>query len=297
MNIVPKPPPITILACAWAALLAGVAAMPAFAEPVRPSPNETPDIAYKSGADLTEYERERCKLDIYLPADKNGFATLVWFHGGGLTGGSKSGKDTVKIAQSLAQAGIAVVVPNYRLSPQAAFPAYVEDAAAAVAWTHRHIGGHGGGTRKIFIGGHSAGAYLTLMLGMDTRFLETHGLAQDAIAGLVPVSGQTMTHYTVRGERGQGGRYDVTADNAAPAHYARKDTAPMLLIYADNDMASRAEENEYFAAVLRATGNQQVTVRKIADRGHGSVGHRIADPDDPARIALLEFIAKHGKTR
>ncbi len=293
MNLFNNPPSIWLCTRVWTALLTGMIALPAFADTGKSSS----DIAYKRGADLTDYELERCKLDLYLPAQKKDFATLVWFHGGGLTGGSKSGKDTVKMAQSLAEAGIAVVVPDYRLSPKAAFPAYVEDAAAAVAWAHQYIGEHGGDPRKLFIGGHSAGAYLTLMLGMDTRFLERHGITQDAIAGLIPVSGQTMTHYTVRGERGQGGRYDVTADDAAPIHHARKDTAPMLLIYADNDMASRAEENEYFAAVLRATGNEQVIVRKIADREHGSVGHRIADPDDPARAALLEFIGMHSETR
>jgi acetyl esterase/lipase len=249
------------------------------------------NIAYKSGADLTEYERERCQLDLYLPAKRDGFATLVWFHGGGLTGGSKDGKDTVKIARSLAGAGIAMAVPNYRLSPKAMFPAYVEDAAAAVAWTHQHIREQGGDASQVFIGGHSAGAYLTLMLGMDLRFLEKHGLAQKDIAGLIPVRGQTMTHYTVRGERGQGGRFAVTADDASPAHYARKDTAPMLLIYADRDMPARAEENEYFAAVLRGTGNERVTVLKVADREHGSVGHKIAEPDDPARRALLDFMS------
>ncbi len=279
------------------ALFSFILVLAACAEPAWTLSDMRADIAYKSGSDLSDYERERCKLDLYLPAEKKGFPTLVWFYGGGLTGGSKSGKDTTKIAQSFAAAGIAVVVPDYRLSPKAAFPAYVEDAAAAVAWARQHIGEHGGDPRKLFIGGHSAGAYLTLMLGMDLRYLKKHGIGQDAIAGLIPVSGQTMTHYTVRGERGQGGRHDVTADDAAPIHHARKDTAPMLLIYADKDMPARAEENEYFTAVLRATGNEQITVRKIADRGHGSVGHRIAEPDDPARTALLEFIGMHGETR
>lgn len=98
------------------------------------------------------------------------------------------------------------------------------------------------------------------------------------------------TDKAVRGERGQGGRFDVIADDASPTHYARKDTAPILLIYANRDMPARAEENEYFAAVLRGTGNERVTVLKVANREHGSVGHRIAEPDDPARRALLDFI-------
>src|SRR4051794_30474584 len=89
------------------------------------------NVAYKTGPALSAYEAERCKLDLYLPKDSQGFATLVWFHGGGLTGGNKDGAATVKTARSLAAAGLAVVVPNYRLSPQVKFPAYVQDAALA----------------------------------------------------------------------------------------------------------------------------------------------------------------------
>lgn len=124
------------------------------------------DMAYKQGDALTDYEKERCKLDVYLPKEGQGFATLVWFHGGGLKNGDKDGRKitndsvkTAKIARSLAAAGIAVVAPNYRFSPKATFPAYIQDAAAAVAWVRKHIVGYGGDPARIFIGGHSAGGY------------------------------------------------------------------------------------------------------------------------------------------
>ena len=97
------------------------------------------DIAYKTGDALSDYERERCKLDVHLPAESKDFATLVWFHGGGLTAGSKDSKETTKIVRGLTEAGLAVVVPNYRLSPKAAYPAYIQDAAAACAWARSAI--------------------------------------------------------------------------------------------------------------------------------------------------------------
>ena len=77
------------------------------------------DLPYKSGDNLSDYEKERCTLDLYLPAGKKGFPTLVWFHGGGLTGGVKNGKDTVAVVRSLAASGVAVASVNYRLSPKA----------------------------------------------------------------------------------------------------------------------------------------------------------------------------------
>ena len=247
------------------------------------------NIPYKTDAALSDYEKQRCVLDLCLPTGRQDFATLVWFHGGGLTGGSKDGADTKMLAQSLAQAGVGVVVPNYRLSPKATYPAYIQDAAAAVAWTRAHIAEHGGDKARLFIGGHSAGGYLTLMLGLDPHYLQDLGVPPAAIAGLIPVSGQTMTHYTVRAERGLG-KFSVTADEAAPVYFARKNTPPMLVLYADHDMAARAEENAYLVALLKGADNPRVTGQMIADRTHGSIASKIADEGDPARLAILQFI-------
>lgn len=245
------------------------------------------NLPYKSGDALSSYEKERCKLDVYLPKSGKNFATLVWFHGGGLKGGNKDG--ATKLGRSLAEAGLAVVAVNYRLSPKAKYPAYIQDAAAAVAWTKEHIVGHGGDAKRIFVSGHSAGGYLTLMLGLDSHYLHEAGTEATEMAGYIPVSGQTMTHYTVREERGIG-QFTITADEAAPVHYARKDTPKFLVLYADHDMAARAEENAYFVAIMKGAGNTRVTGLQIADRTHGSIGGKIAEEGDPAREAILQFI-------
>lgn len=254
------------------------------------------NLPYKSGDKLSDYEKERCKLDLYLPAGRKDYPTLVWFHGGGLTGGVKDGKTTVAVAKSLAASELAVASVNYRLSPKAQFPAYIEDAAAAFAWAKAHVTEHGGDAGRVFIGGHSAGGYLTLMVGLDARYLRAHGLELTAIAGLIPVSGQTMTHYTVRKERGIG-QFTITADEAAPVFHVRKETPPMLVLYADKDMAARAEENEYLVAIMKGAGNQRVTGLLVRDRNHGSVGNRIAEVGDPARAAIFEFIEAPTKFR
>jgi len=258
------------------------------------------NVPYKSGGALTAYEQQRCVLDVYAPKNQPGFATLVWFHGGGLTMGSKDqvdrDVDTPAIARSLVRGGVAVVVPNYRLSPQAKFPAYVEDAAAAVAWTRAHIAELGGDAGRLFIGGHSAGGYLALLLGLDAHFLQDFSVAPTDIAGVIPVSGQTMTHYTVRAERGLG-KFTVTADAAAPVYFVRKNTPPMLVLYADHDMAARAEENAFLVALLQGVGNQRVTGKLITNRTHGSIAGKLAEDKDPARQAILEFIKTTGTAK
>ncbi len=250
---------------------------------------EIADIAYKARASLSEYEQVSCNLDLYLPVDSGGFPTLVWLHGGALKEGDK--RDDLAVVRSLARSGIAVASANYRLSPKTTFPSYLEDAAAAFAWTREHIAEYGGDPDNVFLGGHSAGGYVALMICLDERYLRALGTNNSAIRGLIPISAQTMTHYTVREERGVG-PFTVVADEAAPVHYCRKDTPPMLLLYADNDLAARAEENAYFLAIMRWAENDRVTARRIDDRDHGSIASHIADDGDPARMAILAFIAE-----
>ena len=86
------------------------------------------DVPYlPPGAEATDSRRERCRLDVYAPRGSNGFATVVWFHGGALKGGERA------VPEGLQGRGIAVVAASYRLHPQVHAPAYLQDAAAAVA--------------------------------------------------------------------------------------------------------------------------------------------------------------------
>ena len=257
------------------------------------------DIAYKDDVvSQTPYEQERCKLDLTLPADAKGFPTYVWFYGGALKNGGKDldSEYCAEIRASLARAGVAVVTPDYRLSPKVKYPAYVDDAAAAFAWTVKHIAAHGGDPRKVFIGGHSAGGYLALLVGMDAERLKPHGLTLGSVAGIAQVSGQVFNHYTVRDERGQA-RYGITSDEAAPAFHIRKSLPPILTIYAQNDMLSRAEENMFFVTTLKAAGHTENYSLRVDDRDHATVGHNLRNDDDPARLAILNFIAKQSANR
>lgn len=224
------------------------------------------DILYVPSSETDAYRKERCKLDIYYPTDKKDFPTIVWFHGGGLEGG---GKD---VPQELKNKGFAVVAVNYRLSPRATNPAYTEDAAAAVAWAFDNIGRYGGSKERIFVSGHSAGGYLSLMLAMDKKYLAAYGVDADKVAAYLPISGQTVTHYTIRKERGLPNGIPII-DEYAPVNKARKDTAPIVLITGDRtlEMADRWEENALMASVLKNLGNQRVSLYELQGFDHGQV--------------------------
>ena len=158
--------------------------------------NYVQNISYTSADETDAYRKERCVLDIYYPETDKGFATLVWFHGGGLTGGNK------ELLDGFRRQGFAVVSVNYRLFPQCKCPDYIDDAALAMAWTFENIGKYGGDKDQIYVSGHSAGGYLTLMVALAKEYMAKYGADADRIAKAYPVSGQTVTHYTIRKERG-----------------------------------------------------------------------------------------------
>jgi len=215
-----------------------------------------------------DYRREQCRLDLRYPTNRTGFATLVWFHGGGLTGGKRHFVD-------LKNRDIAVAAVGYRLSPRAELPAFLEDAAAATAWVLRNIGRYGGDSNKVFVAGHSAGGYLTAMIGMDPRWLAAQGVSNLQIAGLIPVSAQVTTHFHVKkllGDTGQ--QYRPLIDEYAPLYHCASNLPPICLITGDRaiEFKCRVEENELLAASLRALGHTKTEFHEMGGLDHGTVG-------------------------
>ncbi len=243
---------------------------------------ETPDAAVtKSGIfyydevaleDADDYQRAQCKLDIRYPSGESGFPTLVWFHGGGLTAGERYFLD-------LEDNGIAVVAASYRLSPKGRLPDFIEDAAAATAWTVKHIAEYGGDPGKVYVSGHSAGGYLALMVGMDAKWLEPHGISNMALAGLIPVSAQVTTHFHVKellGNKNDG--LVPTIDRYAPLHFVSKNLPPIQVITGDRkiEYPSRVEENEFFAVTLKNLKHPSVEFHEMPGVDHGSAGKKSA---------------------
>jgi len=217
----------------------------------------------------SEYARERCRLDFYRPLGVANFPTVVFFHGGGLTAGNRS------IPAALKDRGWGVVAVNYRLSPHVTHPVYIEDAAAAVAWTFQNVAAHGGDAGKIFVTGISAGGYLTSMVGLDKRYLAKHEIDADRIAALIPVTGQMITHQTVRKEQGiEPSDLRPTIDEFAPLYHVRSDAPPTLCVTGgwEVDILMRAEENLYFVSMMKLVGHKNVKQIVIEGADHSRCG-------------------------
>ena len=212
------------------------------------------------------YIKEQCVLDIYKPIGKTNAPVIVWFHGGGLTGGTKS------IPKELLDYGYLIVSVEYRLSPKVKAPAYIEDAAASTAWVFQNIAKYEGNVKQIFLSGHSAGGYLDLMIGLENKWLAKHGISTDSIAGLLPLSPQVITHYTIRDENGIS-KYQPLIDAYAPIFHIKKDTPPIVLITGDREMEllGRYEENAYFFRMMKIIDNKKVKLSELEGLNHGEM--------------------------
>jgi acetyl esterase/lipase len=234
---------------------------------------------------LSENINKQCVLDVYYPEKSEGFATIIWFHGGGLTSGVK------EIPGALRQKNLGVIAVNYRLNPEVNSPKYIEDAAAAVAWAFNNISKFGGDTSLIFVSGHSAGGYLTCMVGLDRKWLKVYHIDANRIAGLIPFSGQMITHYTIRMERGIKETQPII-DSLAPLYYVNANTPPLLLITGDRELEllGRYEENAYMMRMMKVVGNKQTRLFEL--QGYG---HNMAEPAFPLLLREVQRIVDEKK--
>jgi acetyl esterase/lipase len=242
------------------------------------------DIAYRPANELqgNAYAEARCKLDIYVPEGATQAPSVVWFHGGGLRSGNK------QIPERLKGQGMIVVAPNYRMFPKIKSPVYIQDAAAAVAWVFKHIEKHGGSPDLVFLSGHSAGGYLTSMVGLDKQWLAAHQMDANQIAGLIPFSGHTITHFTVREEQGISGKQPII-DAMAPLYHVRKDAPPLVLITGDREMEllGRYEENAYMMRMMKVVGHEATTLYEMQGYGHG-----MTEPAFPVLIRQVKAMTR-----
>jgi acetyl esterase/lipase len=252
------------------------------------------NIFYKAGNGLKDYEKSRCFLDLYLPDSQENFPVIVWFHGGSIERGSKDDKSTKRVGTHLSTKGIAMAIVNYRLHPDAKYPAYIQDAAASVAWVKNNIAKYGGNPNAVFVGGHSAGAYLTLMLGLNESYLADFGMGLKDISGLIPLAAQTLTHYTVRKEMGIDNYGDTPIINAAaPGFHARADAPPIIAICGDSDSFGRKVENIYLIELLNKLGHEDAEYLEVKNHNHWDLVRKIPDQGNAVTKTIYNFIIAH----
>ena len=208
---------------------------------------------------------DRHSLDIYRPA-RTDAPVVVFLYGGGWKAGDRSMYRFVGAA--LADRGFLVVIPDYRVYPEVRFPAFVDDAAAAVAWTKAHVGGYGGDPGRMFLMGHSAGAHIAAMLTLDKSFLGRVGLDPDRdFTGMIGLSGPY--DFLPLNDPELDMIFAPAGDLAKtqPIDYARPGAPPMLLLTGETDTIVYPRNSRGLAERMQAKGGRAVL--KI----YSGVGH------------------------
>lgn len=234
---------------------------------------------------------EHLLLDLYLPQKEGPFPLLVFFYGGGLEGGRK--EDVTLLGREFAAAGVAVAAPSYRLFPTVSYPVFIEDAARAVAWLSHHARQYAN-VKELFIGGLSAGAYLSMMLCFDSSYLAAQGVSGDVVNGYIFGSGQPTTHFNVLKYRGEDPRA-VMIDDTAPIFHIRSDKgAPVLVICDDNDIPNRLEQTQLMVGTLHAFAYKNEVDFEVT-HGYGHCGYENVPENGHSRLfeLAMPFIGRH----
>ncbi|WKN33855.1 alpha/beta hydrolase [Porifericola rhodea] len=248
------------------------------------------NLPYKSGQQLSAYEKERAYLDLYLPEGQSDFPVLVWLHGGGLKINSKDSLESRIVGIRMAKEGVGVAIINYRLSPEGQYPDYIEDVAAATAWVHQHIKEYQGNPEKLYLGGHSAGGYLAAIATLDASYLQAYDMQPGTLEGIICISGQMDSHNTVKEEKGIAAEEKII-DASAPLYHTATDVPPFLILYADDDIPGRGAINEEFARAMKKAGHK-LKIKELKNKDHLSIVMEIMEPKDATARQMLSFIKK-----
>ncbi len=235
---------------------------------------------YRIERDLAYGPDPRQKLDLYVPGSSDGArAGVALLYGGSWESGSKA--ITRRWAQAFASKGIIVAVADYRLYPQVRYPAFVEDGARAFAFLHAHVAAHGGDPARLFVSGHSAGAYIAMMLAADPRYLRAAGADPAWVRGVIGIAGPydflPLQDKNLIAIFGGANRPDTQ-----PINYIDGKRPPMLLAYGDDDttvLPRNTLAHGRKAAVIRQPSRSKVLCRCGPSRHHPVPGARVPRPD------------------
>ena len=253
------------------------------------------------------------QLDLYTPASDD-FPTILFVHEGSLMSGDRKDEPYAKMCQTFQSLGFGCAATNYRLAPDHKWPAQPDDVAAAFGWLKRNIGSRGGDPKRIFLFGHSSGAYLAAMVAADPRYLVAHGLQQRDIAGVVAMGCRLNDVVEVRptppityesswvppNRVGDYMREEVAfvsleqRNDAVPADHVTAQLPPTLVLIADDE--------RFFPPILRDAaefvGRAQAAGAKadlaiLADRTHTTAIQMMVTPTDPTVMQVAAFIRVH----
>lgn len=218
----------------------------------------TPDGDYRVSDGLVYDAQTGMELDVYTPPHTKNAPVVVFFYGGRWTEGSKEQYKFAGLA--LASRGFVAVLPQYRRYPAVKFPAFVEDAAKAVKWTHDKAARYGGDPAKIFVMGHSSGAHLAAMLALNPEYLKAAGGDRAWLRGMIGLAGpydfMPITAPDMRDMFGPPERFEL----AQPVTFVDGDNPPLLLLHGEDDESVRVRNTRRLAAAVAKAGGPVETV-------------------------------------
>ena len=216
----------------------------------------TPSSTYSLSAGVSYGSLPRQQLDIYRPtsaAPAGGWPVVVFFYGGSWNWGQRA--EYQFVGEALASRGVLTLVADYRLYPEVRYPAFLDDSAQAVAYGLREAGRLGGNPKRVFVMGHSAGAYNAAMLALDERWLKPTGHSPAALAGWVGLAGP-YDFLPISNKNAQPVFHHPDYPAASqPLQHVHRDAPPAFLGAAQGDKLVATERNTVgLANQLRAAG-------------------------------------------
>jgi acetyl esterase/lipase len=208
---------------------------------------------YRVEREIPYGPESRHRMDLYLPNGKPQSAPAVlFFYGGGFISGNK--REYRFVGQALASLGIIVAIADYGIFPDHRFPEFVEDGAKASAFLHKKLPDYGGDPNRLFVAGHSAGAYIAVMLASNPEYLSEAGADQSILAGAIGVAGPydflPITNETRIEIFGGPDRVETQ-----PIHFIDGKRPPMLLLTGDRDVNILPRNTLAMAERMREQGN------------------------------------------
>lgn len=250
----------------------------------------TPRNGYRLEKNLAYGPGPRGVLDLYVPKYVKSPPLVLFFYGGGWTQGGKGIYPFV--AEALTSAGMAVAVADYRLYPEVTYPAFLEDSAAALRFLRKEAFKRGVDTQRLFLAGHSAGAYNAVMLAADRRLLSDEERVSlrgvIGISGLydfLPITNETMAA-VFAGDR---------IHETQPIQHVDRPVAPMLLATGLKDDIVDPGNTSRFAGRLRSVGSE-VAVCEYGSAGHVDILVSLARGfrgRTSLRADIISFVAAH----
>jgi acetyl esterase/lipase len=259
----------------------------------------TTDDGYHVASNI-QYDRVTGEaLDVYNFAKAQDAPVVVFFYGGRWSQGSK--EQFKFIGQALTSQGFVVVIADYRKYPQVRFPAFVQDAAKAVRWTHDNIQKFGGDPNKLFVMGHSSGAHMAAMLALNESYLKAVGGSRSWLKGMIGLAGpydfMPLTAPDLRDMFGPPDLYE----QSQPILFVDGRNPPLLLLAAEDDETVLVKNTRNLASAVSKAGGPVETLiyPKVgcpAFDSHSCILATIAAPlrkQSDVLAGITDFIRRH----